>query len=240
MYLCFERLLSYKYPRKKKEGEGKWLKRALTEADSHYKLPNVYASAPGNLVDDVFKNIYVQTRCKVFHAKDGLSILTPADTSSSKKVMDSLDKLSDIVIHLCGSILHVHRPGGIFSNAFLQRMSDVGSISKNASITVSEMTRDLSPLDTVATLSDNGCLSKPITLVPDPSGRIASSVITTFSAKSLAGLPGINSYFLTKDTHILMRTKLEGTLQLRGLSVFQPCMGLSVNDLNRPRRYFRR
>ncbi len=216
------------------------MKRALTEADSHYKLPNVYASVPGKLVDDIYKNIYKDTRCKVFHAKDRLSILTPADTSSSEKVMDSLDKLSDIVIHLCREILHVRRPGGICSNWLLQRMSDVGRLSKNASIMVSDTTRDISPLDTVATLSDNGCLSKPITSVPDPSGRTTSSAMATFSAKSLADLSGINSCFLTEGTHILMGTKLKGTLRLRGLSIFQSCMGVSVNDLNRPRLYFRR
>jgi hypothetical protein len=240
MYLCFERLMSYKFPPKKREKEGKWLKRAITEADSQYKLPNVYASAPGKLVDDIFTNIYKETRCKVFHAKDGLTILTPGATSSSKKVMDSLDKLSAIVIHLCRRILHISQPGGIVTDYLLQKMSDVSSISKEATIAVSDMTRDVSPSDTVDILSNFQLLSKPIIQIPDPNGRTASSVTALFSAKSLADLSEVNSYFLIGDSHILMGTRLEGTLRIKGLTTFQPCMGLSVNDLNRPRLYFSR
>jgi hypothetical protein len=152
--------------------------------------------------------------------------------------LDSLDKLSNIVIHLCRQILHVRRPGGILTNAFLKRMAHVDDF-KDTSITVSDMKRDISPSDTVAILSDGKYISKPVKLTPHPNGTGITTVMSTFSAKSIQNLTGINSYFMINDTHILVAAKLEGTLLLRGLSVFQPYVEVSFYDANRPRLYFK-
>jgi len=239
MYLCFERLIAYKYPFSKKfdKKESVWLRRALNEAHAKYILPNVYNSSPGKVVEDIYKNIYIETRCKVFHAKDGLSILTPQDTFASKKVDDSLDKLGDIVVRLCRSVLYVDRPGGVFSNYFLKLMAE-GAL-KDTVITVSDYNNDVSPSDSIAVFSGSACSSRPATSPKSTKSGI-DSVLATFPASSLRSLAGINSYFVVKDNHLLICSKLEGTLKIKGSCIFEPTIGSVVEDLNRPRLYYKR
>ncbi len=63
MYLAFEALLEHVAPRQINEREGAWLKRALATVDRSTSLSKAYISTTGNIVEDIYKEIYVYIRC---------------------------------------------------------------------------------------------------------------------------------------------------------------------------------
>lgn len=240
MYLCFERILAYKVPRKSGESEGNWLRRAMAELHSLYNLPNVYSSQPNQLVQDLYQKIYIDIRCKVFHAKDGLSILAPQDISASKLVRDALAKLSHIVVHLCIMVFHIQRKASALSTYAFKAMS--AGVFNDIGILVTDCPNDLdlNIPDIHEVISGFNQAYVQAAHSPGLSDNYIYSVLGHIDVNSLLHLDGIRSYYAVKEEKIMLDAKLEGILSLSGKSVFEPHFAFRLNNIDQPKKYFKR
>jgi len=100
MYLAFELALSSLYPRQRREGEGAWLRRALTNVNTTIGLSNAFTPSTPDIVTEIYDSIYVNVRCALFHAKHGQSRATPHSLQNREKIAEAHDKLSQVVLLL--------------------------------------------------------------------------------------------------------------------------------------------
>ena len=123
LYLAVESLLSTVVPMHLSaagtpaEGEGVWLRRALTQIHpltvdlAGYALPG-----SANPIDAVYKDLYAGTRTQLFHSKAGRPILLPHTMSGRDAVLDSLERLGRLYLDLSRSVLSVQRGIGVMTN----------------------------------------------------------------------------------------------------------------------------
>lgn len=118
MYLAFESLLSTIVPQKLSatgnpaEGEGDWLRRALTTIDSSLPLAPYAPAGSTPPVDLVFNDIYSGTRTLLFHAKSGRPTLLPHGLDSRHDIIESLERLARFFTDLFAHHTGHRRPSG--------------------------------------------------------------------------------------------------------------------------------
>jgi hypothetical protein len=94
------------------EGEGKWLRRALTQIhQATVDLANYAIAGKANPVDAVFNDLYAGTRTQLFHSKAGRPILLPHTLSGRDNVLASLERLGRLYVDLARSALSLQRGG---------------------------------------------------------------------------------------------------------------------------------
>jgi hypothetical protein len=103
LYLAVESLLSTVVPMhlstlgRPVEGEGAWLRRALTQIHpATVDLANYAVAGVANPVDAIFNDLYAGTRTQLFHSKAGRPILLPHTLSgrSSRYIVRSNSRIS--------------------------------------------------------------------------------------------------------------------------------------------------
>lgn len=114
MYLSFEGLLSLQTKRKKGEKEGEWLKRGLNKINLK-SLDNLFEDSGGSMVDKFYKQIYLNVRCSLFHAKENAKKLVPQNLEDRKKVANALGILTHVVLMLANKLLHINRENAVIT-----------------------------------------------------------------------------------------------------------------------------
>ena len=114
MYLAFEALLSFKWPKKRGEKEVDWLRRGLAGIQEIVQLHGLVAhSADADLIETVLSSIYTDARLPLFHAKEGKAFFPPQDSADDRQVISSaLQVLTQIVLRLAEVWFDVRRMGG--------------------------------------------------------------------------------------------------------------------------------
>jgi hypothetical protein len=146
MYLALEGLLDDLDPQQvapngRLEPEGRWLRRALTTADSTIDLKRFLPGQPANAVDAFMNLIYEDLRTAVFHAKTSRPVVLPqSDPSARRKLVDGLRVLGEVVKALAEHQLRVRRPsGGIFASFWRMQTSGPAQRAKLAVTPTAEL-----------------------------------------------------------------------------------------------------
>lgn len=128
MYLAFELLLSDLFP-KGRELEIEWLKRSLSSINK-----SILNSTIGNHVDIVeatIKEVYINARLPLFHAKDGKSYYSPHQKIEERKtVLEALSKLARIFILLANEKQIANRNLGASMSTGVERAMMLPLIDK--------------------------------------------------------------------------------------------------------------
>jgi len=124
LYLAVESLLSTVVPIRLNaaggpaEGEGGWLRRALSQIHpTTVNLANYAVAGAANPVDAVYNDLYAGTRTQLFHSKAGRPILLPHTLSGRENVLASLERLGRLYVDLARSALSLQRGSGVMTYA---------------------------------------------------------------------------------------------------------------------------
>jgi hypothetical protein len=124
IYLALESLLSKLEPPQYKEGEGRWLKRALGTAGELVDLRAFQVHPTDEPVNDLYSELWHEIRNSVFHAKSTRESFLPQDTTSRAKVSDAKKRYTRMYLELVYKILGTRYPsGGLYlSTSTVRRM----------------------------------------------------------------------------------------------------------------------
>lgn len=113
LWLALENLLDELAPQKRREREGRWLKRALAKADAavslHNFLPAAYTGSPVNAAYTYF---YDEARGHLFHAKASRRPHLPYEATGTNLLAERHKRLTDLYLRLLEHKTGVRRGGG--------------------------------------------------------------------------------------------------------------------------------
>lgn len=222
LYLAVESLLSTVVPMHLNssgapaEGEGAWLRRALTQVHpATVDLVN-YAAGAANPVDAVFNDLYAGTRTQLFHSKAGRPILLPHTLSGRDGVLASLERLGRLYVDLARSALFLQRGGGAMTYAGFRM-----STNWAAELVLSDDPAPAEKADTAINPTGGASMVLP-TQPPDQS--VAG--ITTWAseipgADVLAQIPVVARVGLTLDGNLILVGDHNPAVNLDDVAVFQ-------------------
>ena len=114
MYLAFEALLSFKYPKRRGEKEVDWLRRSLAGIQEAVQLSRLVALPDdSDVVEIVLASIYKDARLPLFHAKQGESFFPPQASGEDRRLISkALQILTQVVLRLAEAWFDARRVGG--------------------------------------------------------------------------------------------------------------------------------
>lgn len=113
LFLSFEALLNAICPIANREREGAWLQRALTQISNEISFNGIVPGNSENFVEYVYEKQYIDTRCKLFHAKH--NALLPHTDLKPTEVLAAYEALIRIWFHISSSKFFVPSGGGIIT-----------------------------------------------------------------------------------------------------------------------------
>lgn len=123
LFLAFESLLNSLCQKQSGERETIWFKRALSFISTKINLSDYVLAGSKDQVNDFYQTYYVNIRCKLFHSKDGISILPhelihPID----------IENAYDVLLRLWGNTLDIlfgvkRKSGGLTRYGLLESMN---------------------------------------------------------------------------------------------------------------------
>lgn len=141
MYMVFESLMQAIAPQYvaqnkggQNEKEGKWIKRALKEADKRYKWISAMKWSTTNPINHFYEKQYKGVRCNLFHAKQGW--LLPNDQNSLDIVSKRLNELAELCEYLLRHVFSLRKEGGWLTPLGFKNM--IGPLFEKATAFFSE------------------------------------------------------------------------------------------------------
>lgn len=116
LFLAFESLLNSIIPKKSREGEGQWLKRALTDINNRVSLSHFAPNDSCDPVKYIINSQYKKIRCKIQHAKFPNAQLPHSDVNPTD-VKHAYSELIRIWKQIAGSYFNVPTGGGVVTYA---------------------------------------------------------------------------------------------------------------------------
>jgi hypothetical protein len=236
MYLAFELLLEHIVPKKHKEQEKVWLRRALTTIDGTVPLNRVYITTEPNLVDDIYKNIYVDIRCAIFHAKNTPRLL-PQNLSDRQLVNEGLHKLTKIVLLLAENWLQARRLSGVVTYAGFDHMTQ--NIISNSIVIVSDNDAPLSDSETMSSPSFQNSISMNTRPAPELSKPGLNTVLGSIDAFKLHSLQKIARLGLVHQDNLMIGATVEAKLTYNAIDRLEAQIGILLKNVNEPKYFFK-
>lgn len=223
LYLAVESLLSTVVPMhlsamgQPAEGEGRWLRRALTQIHpATVDLAKYAVAGAANPIDAVYNDLYAGTRTQLFHSKAGRPILLPHSLSGRDSVLASLERLGRLYVDLARSALSLQRGGGGMTYAGFQLLTN-----RAAKLVLSDDQAAAEKADTVINPNGGTVMALP-TQPPDQSRpgitTWASEVLVT---DILTRVPFVSRVGLTLDGNIAMLSTYQPELNIDDVAVLQ-------------------
>ncbi|PRY47688.1 hypothetical protein LY71_11243 [Geodermatophilus tzadiensis] len=129
VYLALESILDSVAPWRKGEGEGVWLRRALTGASKMVNLPDYLSTPASDPIDAVFQELYRNIRTATFHGKAGRRVLLPQDQSARSAVAEAKLRYARMYLDIAKAVFgsHFSHRGGLTPEAFKLMINEVTS-----------------------------------------------------------------------------------------------------------------
>ncbi len=124
LWLSLELAFSLKSAMKPGEREVDWLKRVGQEFKETLP-PTAWPSAGADPVQDMVKDHYVDTRCRLFHAKGGKLRLNPHVAADRRTVIDRFSTLQPFVREVLSDVAGAPRGGGVVTYEGFKHMMRV-------------------------------------------------------------------------------------------------------------------
>lgn len=244
LYLALESILDRMAPQTVKasgkpgESESLWFKRALATAHANVGLGPYAAKGSLNPVDDLFNELYVNTRTALFHAKGSRPSLLPhAGGMEHETVAAVVERLGRLFVKLARSELNTRSSSSfLFAAAFDHMTQHLKTrISLHATDDPDVGNRD----NTVVNPTGGAVIDLDTRHAPElekPYVRALLGHVNGEEMKKLACLSGVVSR-LDDGTPMTCGT-IEGALKLSRLARFECHMSIRMQNAQQPRGYF--
>lgn len=121
LFLGLESLLYEICPKRKGEGEKKWLQRSLSEVSKEISLSDFVPIGVDNPIEYFVKSQYDNIRCKLFHAKGHRAIL-PHQNINPVEVVDAYETLIGVWRKIASVYFKTLEEGGVITNVGFKSM----------------------------------------------------------------------------------------------------------------------
>lgn len=236
MYLSFELLLDYIEPKLRGEREGRWIKRALNKINTSVPLSHAITPTTNNIVNEIYREIYIDIRCNIFHAKKA-SLLLPQSVLDRKKVNEGFKKLTRIVLLLVKHWLNVRRGGGLITYEGFDLMTL--PLLSNSHILVSDVAVPI----TKDKNSEDQAFSNAIPLstryAPELCEPGLNFSLGTIDSSQLNRLKRIARIGLKHQDTVKIVCKIEEELTFENIDRFEAQMGIQLKNLRQPKSFFK-
>lgn len=225
LWLCFELLLSSVIPLKERESERTWLKRAFKELkgiNPDSKLTKILESTTIN----PFKELYEDTRCRIFHAKDGKDRIPPFMPKFYDKVKFSLSKLTQLVIEIYRNEYDIFQHSSwINPEVYIEPYK---KLYENSKIILSDMSSNDKK-------STNSFVELKSSYKIRQEEFIKHLIIGNAKSGHFDNLEKVSHIYLEKEGKKLLGIELESELFLSGIDCFLVNIELSFDNKDHPK-----
>ena len=238
LYLALESILDRIAPQKSTgEREGAWFKRALDVAHDKVGLGPYAPRGSTNPVDDLFKELYKDTRTALFHSKGSRPSLLPHAGKGRETVGAVLERLGLLFIELAN-----------------RELSSRSGINYLAPAGFDDMTQWLKTRVTLHATDapevgnrDNSVINPAEGMLIDLATRHAPELETPFVRALMGHVNGDQMDNLARLTGVVLKLDngtamgyeiVKGVLKLSGIARFECQMSVRIQTDKRPRSYF--
>lgn len=238
LYLALESILTTIIPMNTHERESAWLKRALQQVNTTLPLATYAPPGSTNPPDDIYIDIYANTRTAIFHAKQGRNTVLPQRLSTRAGVVETLSRLSNLYLALVYSALGMQRASGVITyggfDAIMQQW-----INANSAIAISDDDAPLNLDDTL--INPHGGITAHFAAAHDPTlDRLGNKYwLGEAPFGNLKGLQCIRRLGLLNNSNLALAERLDDPVGLSGVDVLQVQLGVRLVNVNIPRATFK-
>jgi hypothetical protein len=244
LYLALESILDRMAPQMVKssgkpgEPEGQWFKRALGVAHAKLGLGPYAPKGSTNPVDDLFNELYVDTRTALFHAKGSRPSLLPHTTGKGQEtVTAAVERLSNLFMKLAERELNTRSKSSFLFAAGFDLMTQ--HLKTKVSLHATDDPEVGHPDNTVINPAGGAVIDLKTRHAPElekPYVRALLGHVNGKQMEKLSRLTGVVSK-LDDGTPMTCGT-IEGVLKLTGLARFECQMSIRNRNVQQPRSYF--
>jgi hypothetical protein len=236
MYLAFESLLEYVAPRNNTEREGSWLKRALTVVNSRISLTGVFPPTTANIITVIYKQIYIDIRCAIFHSKRNPRLL-PQNLSDKKRVEEGLRKLTRLVVLIAENWLHArYLTGGITHTGF--NIMTLPML-QSSTILISDSDAPHGDAESLDTPVYRRAVEMKTGPAPDLSEPGVNFILGAIDAVDLQALKKVARFGVKRENALLMEATIEAELKHAGIDRLEAQLGLQLRNVREPKRMYK-
>jgi hypothetical protein len=244
LYLALESILDRMAPQivkssgKPRESEGQWFKRALGVAHTKVGLGPYAPKGSTNPVDDLFEELYVNTRTALFHAKGSRPSLLPHTGARGQETVAAVvERLGHLFMKLAGSELNTHSSSGFLFAAGFNLMTQ--HLKAKVSLHATDDPDVEDPDNTMINPTGGTVIDLETRHAPElekPYVRSWFGHVNGDQMEKLTRLTGVVSK-LDDGTPMTCGT-IEGVLMLSGIARFECQMSIRNRNAQLPRGYF--
>ena len=239
LYLALESILSDAVPKKQREGEGTWLKRAFEEAHRRGWVDfSQVMHQPGDPSPwkTAWQDLYKDKRNAIFHANNHLRHLLPHSPMDRDAVLTSLNRLVSVYRGLAAEYLGVRLPSGGLALYGFKKMTDW--LDDGFQIHVTDDDTPLRADDTKVSPGGRHDITLVTRSAPEYDLPFLHYFLGDLPVRDLASLSHIGRIAYTCNNRLLASSKFEGTLTLDGMEQFEVLVGIRVSNVQQPRKIY--
>jgi hypothetical protein len=228
VYLALESLLNKLQPRTSGEGEGQWLRRALTWVHGTAGLEPYLSGQAADPVEAIYDELWKEVRNSVFHAKDPLTSFLPQDLARRSQIADAKDRYVQLYLDLA-----YRESGSRFPAGGIRLYSDAARTAADAMTSGCQIAFQADPSGEGPpggpALEQPGITGLPTDPVPDPRNARFSAVIARTPVPDLTDSAVVGRVFMfNADGRPAFAQSLDGQLTLGGFDICELMISLSV------------
>jgi hypothetical protein len=228
VYLALESLLNKLQPRAAGEGEGAWLRRALTWVHETSGLESYLPDPAGDPVEVIYDELWREVRNRVFHAKNSLTSFLPQDQAHRAKVAAAKDRYVRLYLDLAYREFGSWFPsGGVRLSSHAARAAN-DAMTRNCQIA---FRADPSGEDAPEgpSLDHPEITGLPTDPAADPRNADSSTVIARVPVRDMPGNAVVGRVFtFSEDGQPAFARSLDGRLSLHGFDVCELLLTFNV------------
>ncbi len=236
LYLALESILDHLAPQRAGEGEGKWLRRALTEAGKVVYLGGHAPKDAPDPVEALYDELYRSTRNQIFHAKTTRAHLLPHNSPARNAVEETARRAAYFYLALAEKVIHLRPPGsGVFAG-FWQMQVD--ALAPRLGIAA---TNDLAPFsadDVVINPSGGELVALCVSRALELDRPFEHAFLGVAPGSAIAKLGQVTRICSTVGGEPLSAGIPEGTLLISDIDRFEALVVLRGRNANGPKRDF--
>ena len=243
LYLALESILDRIAPQvvkasgKPGESESQWFKRALATAHANVGLGPYASKGSINPVEDLFNELYVNTRTALFHAKRSRPSLLPhASGKGHETVAAVVERLGRLFMELARSELNTRSSSGLLFAAAFDHMTE--HLKTRASLHATD-DPDVGNRDNGVTSADATVINLETRHAPElekPYVRTLLGHVNGGQMEKLTRLTGVFSKL--DDSRLMTCGTIDGVLKLNAIARFECHMSIRMQNAQHPRGYF--
>jgi len=204
-------------------------------SNSLNSIENLFENCGGNVVDKFYKQIYLNVRCSLFHAKENTKKLVPQNLEDRKKVAKALDILTNIVLMLASNLLHINRENAVITNIGFSNL--IGNNFEFQRILLSESKEDLSELENLSNPIYQQSFYLPAKFSKELSVPGLSFYVGEVTPSKINNLKIINRFALQFENELFTIHKVDG-LTTENVDELQIYLGCRLENKNLPKQRF--